>query len=186
MASEEKSKKPPDRGAKEGMELRNRKDTKKSQDGANNSEGVTQQPANDTSPISGNNQQQPQQQPAATPPQQPPPDPPEVLYIPADRVIFAIPRWICWTVFGVFSIAFIAFGGYVGDRVYRRLYNVPIFNPNEGLESVIGEEGVSFFKQFDRDGDKHLSLDEFEAMYYRFLGEGLNVSFYFLKSGMYA
>ncbi|KAK3093662.1 hypothetical protein FSP39_018598 [Pinctada imbricata] len=71
---------------------------------------------------------------------------------------------------------FIALGGYIGDRVYRRIYLIPDFNPNAGLERTIGEDGVTFFRQYDRDSDSHLSMDEFEAMYYRFLGEGLNVT----------
>jgi hypothetical protein len=127
-------------------------------------------------PAPGTQESQPtppqQQQPA---PQHVPYPQPDILYIPANRIIFAIPKWICYPVLAILAIGFIALGGYIGDRVWKYYYGIIPWDPESGLKSVIGEAGVDFFRQYDRDMDGKLSLEEYEAMYYRLIGDGVNV-----------
>lgn len=172
MPKKEDSAKPsgPDPGGDGETELRNRKQgrQKPKSEQAKNREQTGQ----DT-PSAQGSQAPPQQQPL---PQQVPYQQPDVIYIPANRIIFAIPKWICYPVLVILAICFIALGGYVGDRVWKYYYGIAPWDPESGLKSVIGEAGVDFFRQYDRDMDGKLSLEEYEAMYYRLLGDGVNIT----------
>lgn len=50
------------------------------------------------------------------------------------------------------------------------------WDSESGLKNVIGDAGVDFFRQYDRDMDGKLSLEEYEAMYYRLIGDGVNIT----------
>lgn len=182
---------PPDRGGSEAgdNELRRRKT--RSQTKAEASEG-TEEPKPTIQETGTQNQEeetepQPQIQEGISQPEQgsvppgtqyfqPQPVYQEVLVVPPNRIIFAIPKWVVYTLTVVFGILFIALGGYIGDVVYKKyFYAVPTF-PNMTF-SAVGDEGFEFFKKFDRDEDLKLSLDEYETIYHTLLASGINVSF---------
>lgn len=158
----------PDPGGDGETELRNRK-------GRQKSKADTQKTGQEASNAE-QRQAPPQQQQQQPTPQQVPYQQPDVIYIPANRVIFAIPKWICYPVLAILAISFVCLGGYIGDKVWKIYYGITPWDPESGLKNVIGEAGVDFFRQYDRDMDGKLSLEEYEAMYYRLIGDGVNVS----------
>ena len=158
----------PDPGGDGETELRNRK-------GRQKSKADTQKNGQEASNAE-QRQAPPQQQQQQSTPQQVPYQQPDVIYIPANRVIFAIPKWICYPVLAILAIGFVCLGGYIGDKVWKIYYGITPWDPESGLKNVIGEAGVDFFRQYDRDMDGKLSLEEYEAMYYRLIGDGVNVS----------
>lgn len=165
----------PDPGGDGETELRNRKQGR--QKSKSKTEKTAKKEENEqAAPGTQESQPEPpppqQQQPA---PQHVPYQQPDVLYIPANRVIFAIPKWICYPVLVILAIGFIALGGYIGDRVWKHYYGIIPWDPESGLKNVIGDAGVEFFRQYDRDMDGKLSLEEYEAMYYKLIGDGVNV-----------
>lgn len=156
----------PDPGGDGETELRNRK-------GRQKSKADTQKTGQEASNAEQRQAPPQQQQPTQ---QQVPYQQPDVIYIPANRVIFAIPKWICYPVLAILAIGFVCLGGYIGDKVWKIYYGITPWDPESGLKNVIGEAGVDFFRQYDRDMDGKLSLEEYEAMYYRLIGDGVNVS----------
>ena len=98
----------------------------------------------------------------------------DVLIVPPNRIIFAIPKWIVFIVTAVIGILFVALGGFVGDKIYKAYFFPGQMKPNMTF-SVVGQEGWEFFQKFDRDGDLKLSLDEYEAIYHTLLASGINV-----------
>lgn len=47
---------------------------------------------------------------------------------------------------------------------------------NEDPFEMIGREGAALFRRYDRDGDDHLSISEYEALYHQLVGKGLNIT----------
>lgn len=159
----------PDPGGEGDTELRNRKQGRQKQ----KKDNKTTTEENGQEVASAEQTQAPQQQQPM--PQQMPYPQPDVIYIPANRVIFAIPKWICYPVLVIMAIGFVILGGFIGDRVWKYYYGIIPWDSESGLKNVIGDAGVDFFRQYDRDMDGKLSLEEYEAMYYRLIGDGVNV-----------
>lgn len=162
----------PDPGGEGDTELRNRKQGRQKQkkDNKTTTEENGQEVAN------AEQTQAPAQQQQQPMPQQMPYPQPDVIYIPANRVIFAIPKWICYPVLVIMAIGFVILGGFIGDRVWKYYYGIIPWDSESGLKNVIGDAGVDFFRQYDRDMDGKLSLEEYEAMYYRLIGDGVNIT----------
>lgn len=47
---------------------------------------------------------------------------------------------------------------------------------DESPYTMLGQEGAALFRRYDRNGDDHLSVSEYEALYHQLVGKGLNVS----------
>lgn len=99
----------------------------------------------------------------------------DVIVVPPNRVIFAVPKWLLFTVTAIIGILFVAAGGFIGDKVYKTFFLPGQMIPNMTF-SAVGTEGWEFFKKYDRDEDYKLSLDEFEAIYHTLVASGINVT----------
>lgn len=147
--------------------LRKRKGGHKKQDKKGDSKSPTQE---------GSTAQPPAQQ---NPPVTPGVQYQEVVYVPPNRIVLAIPKWMFIVVTIVMGVLFVGFGGYMGDVLWKKYFMV-----NRGLgdsaivavKASIGEEATDLFITFDRDSDGKLSLEEYEALFHRLAGSGFNVS----------
>ncbi|VDI31112.1 selenoprotein N [Mytilus galloprovincialis] len=175
---------PPDKGGTGENEVRRRKTRSQSKTETNN-EGQSQL---DTEERNGTNQevvdQTTESPPATSEPieqqthqqqWQPQPYYQEVLVVPPNRIIFAIPKWVVYIGTAVIGILFVALGGFVGDKIYKTYFLPGQMLPNMTF-SAVGDEGWEFFKKYDRDGDLKLSLDEYETLYHTLIASGINVT----------
>jgi hypothetical protein len=99
----------------------------------------------------------------------------DVLVVPPNRIIFAIPKWMVFTATAIIGIIFVIAGGFLGDKIYKAYFLPGQMIPNMTF-SAVGKDGWEFFKKYDRDGDYRLSLDEYEAIYHTLVANGINVS----------
>lgn len=77
-----------------------------------------------------------------------------------------IPKWLFYlSVFvSIFAIIWSKFlSGYLFP-----------FDPN--YLPTLGQEGLSLFKKYDRNGDSQLSIGEFESLYHQLIGKGVNLT----------
>ncbi|CAG2244598.1 SEPN1 [Mytilus edulis] len=162
---------PPDKGGTGENEVRRRKTRSQSKTETNdgqsqldseesNANGTNQEVVDQTteSPPATSEaiEQQTQQQQW-----QPQPYYQEVLVVPPNRIIFAIPKWVVYIGTAVIGILLLPL---VGQML-----------PNMTF-SAVGDEGWEFFKKYDRDGDLKLSLDEYETLYHTLIASGINVT----------
>ena len=98
----------------------------------------------------------------------------DVLVVPPNRIIFAIPKWMVFTATAIIGIIFVIAGGFLGDKIDKAYWSGQMI-PNITF-SAVGKDGWEFFKKYDRDGDYKLSLDEYEAIYHTLVANGINVS----------
>lgn len=184
---------PPDKGGTGDSEIRRRKtrsqtkeetnDNKKGDEDTENeltktNEEVKNQPASESGvenprppipPQEAATQGFPQQ------PLQPQTTYQDVLVVPPNRIIFAVPKWMVFTAIAIIGIIFVSLGGFFGDKIYKAYFLPGQMMPNMTFSSV-GKDGWEFFKKYDRDGDYKLSLDEYEAIYHTLVANGINVS----------
>lgn len=174
---------PPDKGGTGENEVRRRKTRSQSKTETNNGQSQL-----DSEERNGTNQEvddQTTESPPATPEPteqqtqqqqwQPQPFYQEVLVVPPNRIIFAIPKWVVYTGTAIIGIIFVALGGFVGDKIYKTYFFPGQMLPNMTF-SAVGDEGWKFFQKYDRDGDLQLSLDEYETLYHTLIASGINVT----------
>ena len=164
---------PPDQGG--GVRNRKQKQQQKTADSTSQSSTTNQETNQPTA-------SQPNVSSTNTNGNQPPVQflPEDVMYVPANRIIFAVPKWLLVILTLIMGVFFIAGGGYIGDVVWKKymmdsngMYGESsIFDT---VEASIGEEAVHLFKTYDRNSDSKLSLQEYEALFHALAGSGFNV-----------
>ncbi|OWF41177.1 Selenoprotein N [Mizuhopecten yessoensis] len=156
--------------------LRNRKGKQKTQ------ASPTTQQETPESPDTQDVQQDNQPAPAQTPQQiilQAPQQGEEIIYVPSNRIVLAVPKWMLILVTIICGIIFVGLGGYMGDVIWKKYYGLNNGYGENAITAVkvsIGEEATELFLQFDLDKDGKLSIEEYEALYHRLAGSGFNVS----------
>jgi len=109
--------------------------------------------------------------------------PMDIVYVPSNRIILAVPKWLAFGLLFILAVVFIIGGGVIGDYVWKHYMRTDSLYSDEAVVSAsIGQEAVNLFKQFDRESDGKLSLSEYEALFHTLSGSGFNVSFNFVFS----
>lgn len=174
---------PPDKGGTGENEVRRRKTRSQSKTETNNGQSQldseetngTNQEVDDQTTESPPATSEPTEQQTQQQQWQPQPFYQEVLVVPPNRIIFAIPKWVVYTGTAIIGIIFVALGGFVGDKIYKTYFFPGQMLPNMTF-SAVGDEGWKFFQKYDRDGDLKLSLDEYETLYHTLIASGINVT----------